>query len=110
MASPKGAPSLLGRAGGEASSLPIGELSTGNVDNISCDEEAPDSACARLGTQPKQKLLSPRVGCGGRGFYCAVKYPLLPKLTAVVPVALLPRYKPCHAVVASVGAVVEYFR
>ena len=70
MASPKGAPSLLGRAGGEASSLPIGELSTGNVDNISCDEEAPDSACARLGTQPKQKLLSPRVDSGGgRGSY-----------------------------------------
>ena len=31
-------------------------------------EEALDSACARLGTQPKQKLLSPRVDSGGRGF------------------------------------------
>ena len=49
-------------------SLPLGELITRNVDNISCDEEAPDSACARLGTQPKQKLLSPRVDSGGRGF------------------------------------------
>ena len=46
----------------------MGELSTRNVDNISCDEEALDSACARLGTQPKQKLLSPRVDSGGRGF------------------------------------------
>ena len=58
--------------------LPIGELSTGNVDNISCDEEAPDSACARLGTQPKQKLLSPRVGgAGGEASFSPLLIPLL---------------------------------
>ena len=43
--------SLITRMNPEGGSLPIGELSAKNVDNILCDEEVPDSAFRKPGTQ-----------------------------------------------------------